>query len=182
MSVISKMEIKSDLVDLVQEENFVGWIYSINYEKALVISNDEWKHNVRGIPHNSFLIATSFDSNHFNDVEEEDRQVILLRVTGSAKLPQDDEMIKTKIDGFQKAKSTFDDGQEEYDVYTKSRMQFSGIDCRVLGTFFVRNEDLVLGSDIETFYSSLKLNVYMPKSKALEKNSELCRSYKKEGG
>ena len=48
MSVISKMEIKSDLVDLVQEENFVGWIYSINYEKALVISNDEWKHNVRG--------------------------------------------------------------------------------------------------------------------------------------
>ena len=53
--------------------------------------------------------------------------MILLRVTGSAKLPQDDEMIKTKIDGFQKAKSTFDDGQEEYDVYTKSRMQFSGI-------------------------------------------------------
>ena len=97
MSVISKMEIKSDLVDLVQEENFVGWIYSINYEKALVISNDEWKHNVRGIPHNSFLIATSFDSNHFNDVEEEDRQVILLRVTGSAKLPQDDEMIKKVI-------------------------------------------------------------------------------------
>ena len=181
MSVISKMEIKSDLVDLVQEENFVGWIYSINYEKALVISNDEWKHNVRGIPHNSFLIATSFDSNHFNDVEEEDRQVILLRVTGSAKLPQDDEMIKTKIDGFQKAKSTFDDGQEEYDVYTKSRMQFSGIDCRVLGTFFVRNEDLVLGSDIETFYSSLKLNVYMPKSKALEKIVNYVDPIRKKG-
>lgn len=181
MSVISKMEIKSDLVDLVQEENFVGWIYSINYEKALVISNDEWKHNVRGIPHNSFLIATSFDPNHFNDVEEEDRQVILLRVTGSAKLPQDDEMIKTKIDGFQKAKSTFDDGQEEYDVYTKSRMQFSGIDCRVLGTFFVRNEDLVLGSDIETFYSSLKLNVYMPKSKALEKIVNYVDPIRKKG-
>lgn len=181
MSVISKMEIKSDLVDLVQEENFVGWIYSINYEKALVISNDEWKHNVRGIPHNSFLIATSFDPNHFNDVAEEDRQVILLRVTGSAKLPQDDEMIKTRIDGFQKAKSTFDDGQEEYDVYTKSRMQFSGIDCRVLGTFFVRNEDLVLGSDIETFYSSLKLNVYMPKSDALDKIVNYVDPIRKKG-
>lgn len=181
MSVISKMEIKSDLVDLVQEENFVGWIYSINYEKALVISNDEWKHNVRGIPHNSFLIATSFDPNHFNDVAEEDRQVILLRVTGSAKLPQDDEMIKTRIDGFQKAKSTFDDGQEEYDVYTKSRMQFSGIDCRVLGTFFVRNEDLVLGSDIETFYSSLKLNVYMPKGDALAKIVNYVDPIRKKG-
>lgn len=169
MSVISKIDIKSDLIELVQNKNFVGWIYSINYEKALVISNDEWKHKVRGIPHNSFLIATSFDPQKFNNTAEEDKQVILLRVTGSAKLPQDDEMIKTKIDGFQKAKSSFDDGQEEYDVYTKSRMQFSGIDCRVLGTFYVKNEDLVLGSDIETFYSSLKLNVYMPKGKALEK-------------
>ncbi len=169
MSVINKIEIKSDLVSLIQEDHFVGWIYSINYERALVISNDEWKHNVRGIPHNSFLVATSFDPKHFNEVAEEDRQVILLRVNGSAKLPQDDEMIKTKIDGFQKAKSTFDDGQEDYDVYTKSRMQFNGIDCRVLGTFFIRNEELVLGSDIETFYSSLKLNVYMPKGKALEK-------------
>ncbi len=169
MSVINRIEVKSELLSLVQEENFVGWIYSINYERALVVSNDEWKHNVRGIPHNSFLIATSFDPKHFNEVTEEDRQAILLRVNGSAKLPQDDEMIKTKIDGFQKAKSTFDDGQEEYDVYTKSRMQFNGIDCRVLGTFFVRNEELVLGSDIETFYSSLKLNVYMPKGKALEK-------------
>ena len=181
MSVISKMDIKSDLVDLVQEKNFVGWIYSINYEKALVISNDEWKHNVRGIPHNSFLIAASFEPSHFNDVAEEDRQVILLRVTGSAKLPQDDEMIKTKIDGFQKAKSTFDDGQEEYDVYTKSRMQFSGIDCRVLGTFFVRNEDLVLGSDIETFYSSLKLNVYMPKGDALAKIVNYVDPIRKKG-
>lgn len=181
MSVISKIDIKNDLIDLVQEGNFVGWIYSINYEKALVISNDEWKHNVRGIPHNSFLIATSFNPNHFNDVAEEDRQVILLRVTGSAKLPQDDEMIKTKIDGFQKAKSTFDDGQEEYDVYTKSRMQFSGIDCRVLGTFFVRNEDLVLGSDIETFYSSLKLNVYMPKGNALGKIVNYVDPIRKKG-
>ena len=169
MGVLSKIEIKNDLIDLVQDDNFIGWIYSINYEKALVISNDEWKYKVQGIPHNSFLVATSFDPKKFNDISEEDKQVILLRVNGSAKLPQDDEMIKTKIDGFQKAKSTFDDGQEEYDVYTKSRMQFSGIDCRVLGTFYVKNEDLVLGSDIETFYSSLKLNVYMPKSKALEK-------------
>mgnify|MGYP003298624172 CR=1 FL=1 len=60
MGVLSKIEIKNDLIELVQDDNFIGWIYSINYEKALVISNDEWKYKVRGIPHNSFLIATSF--------------------------------------------------------------------------------------------------------------------------
>ena len=169
MSILDKIEVKNELLGLIQKENFIGWIYSIDYEKALVISNDEWKHNVKGIPHNSFLIATSFSPDQFGSIDEDDRQVVLLRVNGSAKLPQDDEMIKTKIDGFEKAKSMFDDGQEAYDVYTKSRMQFNGIDCRVLGTFYIKNEELVLGSDIETFYSSLKLNVYMPKGEALEK-------------
>lgn len=167
MSVLHKLDIKSDLLDLIQKDNFVGWIYSIDYERALVISNDEWKYNVKGIPHNCFLVATSFNPDDFNNTAEEDRQVILLRVNGSSKLPHDDEMIKTKIDGFEKTKTLFEN--DDYDVYTKNKMQFCGIDCRVLGTFFIKNEELVLGSDIETFYSSLKLNVYMPKTKALEK-------------
>ena len=46
---------KDELLTLIQKENFVGWIYSIDYEKALVITNDLWKSNVKGIPHNSFL-------------------------------------------------------------------------------------------------------------------------------
>lgn len=169
MSILNKIETSNELLELIQDNNFVGWIYSIDYEKALVISNDEWKHNVQGIPHNAFLVAANFNVGKFSQVEEEDRQVILLRVNGAARLPQDDEMIRTKIEGFQKAKMAFDSESEEYDVYTRSRMQYCGIDCRVLGTFYVRNDDLVLGSDIETFYSSLKLNVYMPKGIALEK-------------
>ena len=167
MNIIHKLDVKNELLDLIQKENFVGWIYSIDYERALIVSNDEWKYNVKGIPHNSFLVATSFNPEDFVNITEEDRQVILLRVNGTAKLPQDDEMIKTKIDGFEKSKSMFEN--EGYDVYTKNKMQFCGIDCRVLGTFFIRKEELVLGSDIETFYSSLKLNVYMPKGKSLEK-------------
>lgn len=169
MSILNKIETSNELLELIQDNNFVGWIYSIDYVKALVISNDEWKHNVQGIPHNAFLVAANFNVGKFSQVEEEDRQVILLRVNGAARLPQDDEMIRTKIEGFQKAKMAFDSESEEYDVYTRSRMQYCGIDCRVLGTFYVRNDDLVLGSDIETFYSSLKLNVYMPKGIALEK-------------
>lgn len=169
MSVISNIEIKNDLLDLIQYENFVGWIYSIDYERALIISNDEWKHNVKGIPHNSFLIATSFNPDEFNNVDEEDKQIILLRVNCSAKLPQEDDMIKTKIEGFEKSKSIFENESQDYDIYTKSKLQFCGIDCRVLGTFFIKKDDFVLGSDVETFYSSLKLNVYMPKGKALEK-------------
>lgn len=34
--------VKSDqLVSLIQKKNFVGWIYSIDYENALVVTNDD---------------------------------------------------------------------------------------------------------------------------------------------
>ena len=168
MGIINKIDIESKLLDLIQEDNFIGWVYSINYEKALIVTNDEWKQKVKGIPHNSFLVATSFNPNKFFEADAADQQVILFRVNGSCKLPQDDDMIRTKIDGFQKQKAVFVEGEnEDYDVFTKNKMQFSGLECRVLGTFYIKNEDLVLGSDIETFYTSLKLNVYMPTAAAL---------------
>lgn len=92
---------KDELLTLIQKENFVGWIYSIDYEKALVITNDLWKSNVKGIPHNSFLLATAFEPDKYGEAEEADKEVILLRVIGSCRLPQDDDMIKTKIDNYQ---------------------------------------------------------------------------------
>ncbi|MCI8326047.1 MAG: DUF87 domain-containing protein [Clostridia bacterium] len=170
MSIVDKIDVDNKLLDLIQEDNFIGWVYSINYEQALIVTNDEWKQNVKGIPHNSFLVATSFNPKKFNEADELDRQVILFRVNGSCKLPQDDDMIKTKIDGFQKQKVVFgEDDKDYYDAITRNKMQFSGLECRVLGTFYIKNEELILGSDIETFYSSLKLNVYMPTGIALDR-------------
>ena len=40
MNIIHKLDVKNELLDLIQKENFVGWIYSIDYERALIVSND----------------------------------------------------------------------------------------------------------------------------------------------
>ena len=85
------------LAKLTQKENFIGWVYSIDYQNALVVTNDDWKYKVKGVPHNAFLVATSFDPEKFTSTPESDREVILLRVVGSCILPQDDDMIRTKI-------------------------------------------------------------------------------------
>ena len=168
-SIISRLNGNDKLSQLIQEENFVGWVYNIDYEKALVMTNDMWKETVNGIPHNSFLLATPFNPKNYGDVRDIDKQVILLRVTGSSKLPQDDDMIKMKIDNFQNQEEPFDmSGNKEYDPLTKNKVQFGGLVCRVVGTFYMRNDNLVLGSDIETFYMSTKLNVFMPKGDALK--------------
>ena len=159
---------KDELLTLVQSENFAGWVYSIDYEKALIITNDKWKNDVKGIPHNSFLLAASFDPNNYGDADEIDKEVVLLRVIDTCRLPQDDDMIKTKIDNYQN-KTSVDTADDEFDTITRNKLQFSGLECRVLGTFYMKNNQLNLGSDIESFSASLQTRVYAPKKGALDK-------------
>lgn len=161
------------LVQLIQAQNFVGWIYSIDYDRALVMTNDLWKAEALGVPHNCFLIATTFDPSRFNESHEDDREVIVLRVVGSCKLPQDDDLVRTKIDHFQQQEDIFqvpggaDTVRRDFDDITRSQMQFGGLECRVLGTFFVRGDALCLGSDLESFSTATRLRVYRPRAQAL---------------
>jgi len=156
------------LAKLIQPENFIGWTYSIDYEYALVMTNDLWKHRALGVPHNCFLIATSIDPDHLAEVSEGDKEIILLRVLSSAKLPQDDDMVRTKIDFFQQRTSIYgNENNREMDDLTQNQLQFGGLKCRVLGTFYTSDGDLWLGSDIESFATASRLNVYRPHSEAL---------------
>lgn len=156
------------LAKLIQPENFIGWSYSIDYEYALIMTNDLWKAKALGVPHNCFLLATSIDPNNFGQTPEEDKEIILLRVLGSTKLPQDDDLVRTKIDFFQQRTSVFgNDTEREIDDITRNQLQFGGLQCRVLGTFYTFEGELWLGSDIESFATASKLNVYRPHGEAL---------------
>lgn len=158
------------LVSLIQTENYVGRIYSINYEDALVLTNDKWKKDVNGIPQNSFLIATSIEPDNYAKSDDFDKEIILLRVNGACKLPQDDDNIRTKLDQIENrtSNSSSRDTSEKPDILTQNLLQFSGLQCRVLGTFYMKNQQLQLGSDIENFSSSLTQAVYLPKGDALK--------------
>jgi Helicase HerA, central domain len=156
------------LVKLVQPENFVGWVYGIDYDTAFVMTNDLWKINSRGIPHNCFLVAASFNPREFSKSSEGEREVILLRVVGSARLPQDDDLVRTKVDHFQSRTNVYGGtADRDYDDITLNQIQFGGLECRVLGTFYVKSGELFLGSDLESFASAARLNVYRPRGEAL---------------
>ena len=106
-----------ELYSLIQPDNFVGWVYSIDYDNALIITNDAWKNNVKGIPHNSFLVASPFTPENYSETTEMDREVILLRVMGACKLPQDDDAIRTKLDNFQNQTELYPvQGREDFDA------------------------------------------------------------------
>lgn len=157
------------LVKLLQKENFVGWIYSIDYDSARVMTNDLWKANALGVPHNCFLLAASFNPDEFASVPVVDREVILLRVIGTCGLPQDDDLVRTKVDHFQSRTGIFiENGQKDFDDLTLNQIQFGGLECRVLGTFYTKDGQLFLGSDLESFSTATRLSVYRPRGAALE--------------
>lgn len=160
--------LKSDpLVKLIYKQTFIGWVYSIDYDHALVMTNDLWKAQAQGLPHNSFLIASSFNPEQFKDTPEIEREVILLRVISSAKLPQDDDLIRTKIDNRQEQSNIY--GRDrDYDDITRNQLQFGGLKCRVLGTFYIKEGRLCLGSDLESFATANTLHVYRPRRDALQ--------------
>ena len=61
----------SDLVKLLGDfrESFIGYVYGMRFEEALVLTNDKWKHKVDGLPHNSFLVAAGFDPQNISNAD-----------------------------------------------------------------------------------------------------------------
>ncbi len=159
--IMNKIFRSDPLPRLVQIDNFIGWIYHIDYEKANVMTNDIWKEKVGGIPHNCFLIATAFNPDKYTEAKTYEKEVVLLRVIGSSRLPMEDDLVRTKIEHFQEQQDIRNG--EDLDDLTRNQLQFSGLECRVLGTFYTdTNGRLLLGSDIETYHSAVHLQVYKP--------------------
>ena len=163
------------LMDLLANTELVGGIYSMGYEECLVLSNDIWKQNAGGVPQHCFLLATVMESNQAPD-NEDDEEIILLRVVGPAYLPTENELINVRSDAMreiitEKGSDSMKDPKQIIDVITRNEIQFSGIKAKILGTFYekiVENKRILeFGSDIDNFYSSSRYKVYKPYGNSL---------------
>jgi hypothetical protein len=129
------------------------------------LTNDLWKSRARGVPHNCFLLATSIAPDKLAEIKEAALEVVLLRVVGASPLPMGDKLIQAKIENLKDRTSST--AGRELDDLTKSELQFGGLECRILGTFFTQGGKLRLGSDVESYLAAAQLNVYRPTAAAL---------------
>ncbi len=153
------------------EQSFVGYVYNLKYDEGFIQTNDFFKHAVNGLPHNSFLVAAGFDPNKFDQARTIDQEVVLLRVINPVALPQDADMVRTRIEHHQRRREDErlpGDANDGLDPMTASELQWGGMRCRVLGTFYIENDQLRLGSDIESFMSLSRMRAYKPRAAALE--------------
>lgn len=171
---------------LIQTSQFIGDLYSINYETARVIVHDFHRQKVGGIPSLSFLIASRVDpSSETINFKEEDSSFILLRVMDSASLPQDKEAERIRVETAQRISGETDknwDDTGSMDLRTKNLLGFAGVQCRIIGTFYLEENqsnlehplNLKFGSDISNYYPNRGLKVYKPNALALETIVNYC--------
>jgi DNA helicase HerA-like ATPase len=166
----------NDLFSLIQFDNYIGEIVEMQYSNATVQISDYHRQKVGGISSQSFLIATRIHAKNIENHDEnfynqEDCSVILLRVLDSAELPHDMERkrIRSEIAETTELHSHW---EEHLDASSKKAISFAGINCRILGTFYLeKNQQLELkfGSDISNYYPNRGLKVFKPTHNALEK-------------
>lgn len=160
---------------LIQEEQYVGDIFSINYETGKVLVHDYHRQKVGGIPSLCFLIATRITPGEEIDYKSEDASLILLRVMDGAQIPQDREAEKIRVETAQRVSgetSKHWDGEDTMDYKTRHVFSYAGISCRIIGTFYLEAEKtelkLKFGSDISNYYPNRGLKIYKPSGQALK--------------
>jgi len=175
-----KVEAQHWFQKLIQSDEYVGDLYSINYETARVMIHDFYRAKVGGIPSLSFLIASRVDPSSTDiNFKSEDASFILLRVMDAASLPQDKEAERIRVETAQRISGETDkhwDDAGSMDLRTKNLLGFAGVECRIIGTFFLEENaqndeaplNLKFGSDISNYYPNRGLKVYKPNGNALE--------------
>lgn len=164
---------ENPLLQLVTNSDFVGFSYDVKYQSISLVTNDFWKMEAHGVPHNSFLIASPFNKDSFINTQEIDKELILLRVISECKIPNEDLWLETRVDKIKSLKDLDLESQSnaslDFDKYSKSEMGFTGLQCRILGTFYEENGNLSFGADLENYYGTKSLYIYKPKSESLER-------------
>lgn len=167
------------LSEIIQDEKMVGETLIIDYDKVVVQVHDERRQHVGGIPNMSFLLAARFKPKQPIDWKIEEASILLLRVVGSASLPGDPQRAEIRAEAARRVAGTHGlwDSSDIMDGYTYNELAFAGIECRVVGTFYLAmntaNElprlELRFGSDLSNFYPNKCLKVFKPTSSALER-------------
>jgi hypothetical protein len=168
-----------DLGMLVDADGYIGEVFSLAYDEALVQIHDFHRKKVGGVPALSFLIATRILPGIPFDPKEEDASIILLRVLDHADLPNAQEALRVRVENAQRVSGEVEktwDHKDVMDATTNQLLGFAGVRCRVLGTYYVADVGepgkpsfkLTFGSDLSNYYPNRGLKVFKPKAAILK--------------
>lgn len=147
----------------------IGAIHRLDFDEAIVLTHDKWKFDAGGIPQFCFLLATARD---ISTDGHDDDEVLLLRVDGTAPLAMESDLLAVREESLRNALAESDDPSPavaldmDLDPFTKNRVSYTGLRCKILGTFYEEDIDgqkhLQFGADVDNFYATSTYRVLKP--------------------
>src|SRR5690349_15194418 len=143
---------------------FVGRPFRLSYSGAEILITDAWKERAKGIPQGCFLLAY-YDNAPTDPAAQE---AILLRVIRPAKLPTDQDVIGSMVEYYKDNVQTGDKNpKSQLDTFTRYEFSFSGLECNVLGSFYLQGNMVRFGADLENFFSAHNYSILKPSDQVL---------------
>ncbi|HAQ71762.1 MAG TPA: ATPase [Flavobacteriales bacterium] len=140
---------------------FVGRPFYLDFDRCNMLVADAWKHEAKGLPQGGLLLA-------YYENEVGISEVVLLRVLKPCTLPTDAGVISSMVEYYKDDLRTAEP-KSNLDSFTKYEFGFSGMECRVIGTFYKAHDDkLHFGADVENFFSAHHYRVFKPNSEVLK--------------
>lgn len=162
----------------------IGAIHRIDYTEAVVLTHDKWKHEAGGIPQFCFLLATARD---VTSAGYDDDEVLLLRVEGTAPLAMEADLHAVREESLRNALAESDDPSPsvvldmDMDPFTKNRVSYTGLRCKILGTFYEEDingqKRLQFGADVDNFYATSTYRVLKPLDDGLSAITSYLKTY-----
>ncbi|WP_430867204.1 ATP-binding protein [Demequina aurantiaca] len=148
----------------------VGGIFRLDYARAVVLTDDWRKSQAGGVPHGAFLLAAA-GAQTTEGFALDDEELILLRVDGTAPLPNETDLVQTRLAVVRDAGDSGKGFDDVTDELTRNELQQSAFDCEVLGTFYTEptSTRMEFGSDIDNVVSSARYQVFLPSQEVLSR-------------
>lgn len=164
-TVANKTKAISPLAELINKKCVaIGGIYRLDYAQAVVLTDDYRKHEAGGVPLGGYLLAAAGNQTSEGFVLD-DEELILLRVRGTASLPNEADLVQTRLAVVRDATTSGRSFDDVTDTLTRDELQQSAFDCEVIGTFYavaLGSATLEFGADIDNVVSSAKYQVFLP--------------------
>lgn len=144
---------------------FIGRPFRLDYASAQILVCDYWKEKARGLPQGCFLLAYYDCDPDKKDLEE----ALLLRVRMPVSLPLERDYVGSMIEYYKQNLKTGSYSASTLDQLTRYELSFSGMECAILGCFYMEGGKLEFGTDVENFYSAHNYSVIKPAPEILKR-------------
>ena len=173
----TKEDAERELAGMVSPEQYIGDLITLDYGHADILVHDTHRNRANGIPHGCLLLATRITPADLSEKTlPNDPSLLLIRVLESARLRSDSDLETARLDAVKRANDTertYDESGHT-DQFTLNMLRYSGIRCRILGTFRPckngSDDDWVVhfGSDISNFNAGQGMKIYKPSGFSLQ--------------